>query len=203
MSKTALMLSAPAVSMAEGKPHWLQWGGPARDFVAPAVELSDRWPEGGPRFLWQRPLGGGHSAILADGDRLFTQFGDSQRAQVVALHSGTGETVWEHPYVVGYQSHMVEYDGPHATPLVAGVLLVTVSIDAKVHALRTRRDEIPRQIEEQVRAVARAKERLADVENRSRELRKSVDGKNLKLKDCEQKIYQKEVQLNTIICHRC
>lgn len=71
-------------------------------------------------------------------------------------------------------------------------------IDAKVHALRARRDEIPRQIEEQVRAVARAKDRLADLESRSRELKKSVDGKNLQLKDYEQKIYQKEVQLNTI-----
>jgi predicted nucleic acid-binding Zn-ribbon protein len=77
-------------------------------------------------------------------------------------------------------------------------LTLLQEIDAKVHALKIRRDEIPRQIEEQVRAVARARDRLNDVENRARELKKSLDGKNLELKDCEQKIYQKEVQLNTI-----
>jgi len=77
-------------------------------------------------------------------------------------------------------------------------LTLLQEIDAKVHALKVRRDEIPRQIEEQVRAVARARDRLSDVENRSRELKKSLDGKNLELKGYEQKIYQKEVQLNTI-----
>ena len=71
-------------------------------------------------------------------------------------------------------------------------------IDARIYALKIRRAEIPRQIEEQVRALARARERQAAAENRSLELRKSIDARNLELRDLEGKKYHKEVQLNTI-----
>jgi hypothetical protein len=53
---------------------WRQWGGPNRNFIVDASGLADGWPESGPRVIWTRPLGAGHSAILADGGRLFTMY---------------------------------------------------------------------------------------------------------------------------------
>ena len=53
---------------------WPQWGGPNRDFTVTAPRLADAWPAGGPKRLWTRPLGAGHSSIVADGDRLYTMY---------------------------------------------------------------------------------------------------------------------------------
>jgi hypothetical protein len=49
---------------------WPQWGGPTRTFVVDARELATSWPAGGPRRLWQRPLGEGYSPIVTDGRTL-------------------------------------------------------------------------------------------------------------------------------------
>ena len=85
---------------------WPQWGGPTRDFIAHTTTLPDAWPEGGPKVLWSRPLGTGHSAIVVDENRLYTMYrvGNGRARQgpweaeeaVVALDATTGQTLWEH-----------------------------------------------------------------------------------------------------------
>ena len=92
---------------APAPPEWPGWGGPRRNFTSDAVGLADSWPEDGPTRLWSRPLGGGHSSILVDRGRLFTQYRppeggepDAWREEevVVALDAATGRTLWEHRY---------------------------------------------------------------------------------------------------------
>ena len=78
------------------------------------------------------------------------------------------------------------------------MLTLLQEIDGRVHAMKIRQAEIPNQIEEQVRAVERAVAREKELEDLTREVQKSVKAKNLELKGCEEKIYQKEVQLNEI-----
>src|SRR5262249_21988544 len=80
------LLAAPLVALAAMSPSggrdgypdvapaaaWPQWGGPNRNFAVPAVDLATAWPAGGPRRLWQRPLGDGFSSIVTDGTSLYT-----------------------------------------------------------------------------------------------------------------------------------
>jgi hypothetical protein len=69
------ILAQPATgSMAPADGSWLQWGGPGRNFVVNSPPLADSWPEGGPPRLWDRSLGEGHSAILVEGNRLYTMY---------------------------------------------------------------------------------------------------------------------------------
>jgi len=77
-------------------------------------------------------------------------------------------------------------------------LTLLQEIDTKIHALVSRRDEIPRQIEEQVQTLGRAQRRQHDLEEHALEQRKAVDARTLELRRCEEKVYQKDVQLNTI-----
>ena len=51
---------------------WLQWGGPRRNFMVDTTGLADKWPSGGPKRLWTRSLGEGHSAVVVEGDSLYT-----------------------------------------------------------------------------------------------------------------------------------
>ena len=96
-----LILAASAIGSplgageAPGTAAWTQWGGPGRDFQAPAGELAGSWPEGGPEERWRRPLGDGYSAILFEAGRLYTMHRTGGAEAVICLDAETGGTIWE------------------------------------------------------------------------------------------------------------
>ncbi|MPY88280.1 MAG: PQQ-binding-like beta-propeller repeat protein [Luteitalea sp.] len=121
---------------------WLQWGGPQRNFVVESASLARSWPAEGPRRVWSRPLGDGHSAILVDEGRLYTMYRpapsqpDPEWADeeiVIALDEATGETIWEHRY----PARPLDFKfgaGPYATPLIVGQRLFTVGTNNQLFA---------------------------------------------------------------------
>jgi len=122
---------------------WRQWGGPTRDFKVSSTGLADSWPAAGPPVVWSRPLGPGHSAILADEGRLYTMYraGNGRAKQgpwdaeetVVAMDAATGKTLWEHKY----PSRREDFSfgaGPHSTPLIVGDRLFTIGTNKQLFA---------------------------------------------------------------------
>jgi len=77
---------------------WPQWGGPQRNFMVEAKGLAETWPASGPKRLWSRSLGEGHSSIIVDADRLYTMYSKGAQEFVVALDRATGKTIWEKGY---------------------------------------------------------------------------------------------------------
>ena len=128
---------------------WTQWGGPTRNFHSPSTGLADKWPESGPRVVWSRPLGTGHSSIVVDDGRLFTLYrAGNGRAKagpwstdetVVALNAKTGETLWEHSYPArtGFEDFSFG-PGPHASPLVVGERVFTIGTNQQMFAFDKR-----------------------------------------------------------------
>jgi len=121
---------------AQAQTDWLQWGGPTRNFISTSKGLAASWPEKGPRQLWSRPLGQGHSAIVASGTTLYTMYSQGEQEVVIALAADTGKTIWEFKYEaptagINYEEGL----GPHSTPLLVGDLLYTVGAVGKLHAL--------------------------------------------------------------------
>ncbi|MEJ2085856.1 MAG: PQQ-binding-like beta-propeller repeat protein [Acidobacteriota bacterium] len=106
---------------------WLQWGGPERDFRAPATALAPVWPEGGPAILWSRSLGDGYSAILAEDGRLYTMLREGDYESVVSLVAATGKTSWEYRYPSVYMGMTGYGTGPRSTPLIVDNRLFTSS----------------------------------------------------------------------------
>jgi outer membrane protein assembly factor BamB len=138
----AAFVTAPVPGAQSPPPSWTQWGGPTRDFTVPSTGLANSWPAAGPRRLWTRPLGEGHSAILAENGRLYTQYrplvanGRSQEEIVTALDAATGTTVWEHRYPSPTNGvDFSEGAGPHATPLIAGDKLIVAGSRREFFAL--------------------------------------------------------------------
>ena len=130
---------------ASAAPEWPGWGGPRRNFTSDTVGLAETWPEDGPAQLWRRPLGGGHSSVLVDSGRLFTQYRppdgpepDSWREEevVIALEAATGRTLWEHRYPAPLDGLDVPLGvGPHATPLIVGERLFATGTNKQLFAL--------------------------------------------------------------------
>ena len=117
--------------------QWPQWGGPRRDFSIEATGLADRWPESGPPRLWSREIGSGHSAIVVDGDALYTMCRRGDEDAVLALRADTGQTVWETRYAAPTKAGMdLEFGpGPHSTPLVVGDRIFTLGAMVQLRAL--------------------------------------------------------------------
>jgi outer membrane protein assembly factor BamB len=140
----ALLVRAPSAGGATS-PEWPQWGGPNRNFTVDAKGLASSWPQGGPKKRWSRALGEGHSSILVDGGRLYTQYRPlglmaavhrSQEEVVVALDAASGQTIWEFTYPASTTGvDFSEGAGPHATPLIMGNHLYAASSRKEIFAL--------------------------------------------------------------------
>lgn len=126
-------------------PAWTQFGGPTRDFMTTSTGLANTWPASGPKRLWTRPLGEGHSSILFENGRLYTQYRPvgalsavrrSQEEVITALDATTGKTIWEYRYPSSTTgANFTEGAGPHATPLIAGNRLFAVSSRRELFAI--------------------------------------------------------------------
>ena len=120
----------------QAQADWTQWGGPTRNFVSTSKGLAASWPEKGPRQLWSRPLGQGHSSILVSGNTLYTMYSQGEQEIVIALAADTGKTIWEHKYDAPTAGmNYKEGLGPHSTPLLVGDRLYTVGAIGKFYAL--------------------------------------------------------------------
>jgi len=143
----ALIFLSSSIATPSAAPDtsWLQWGGPRRNFTAETSGLASKWPASGPKKLWERALGEGHSSIVVEGGRLYTMYRPlgllsmvrrSQQEIVTALDASTGKTLWEHPYDSPTGDlNLSEGAGPHATPLIAGDRLFAMSSRAEILAL--------------------------------------------------------------------
>ena len=80
----SLLLFAALIDI-QAQSDWTQWGGPRRDFTTTSKGLAATWPTTGPKQLWTRPLGAGHSAILASGNTLYTMYTAGEQQVVIAL----------------------------------------------------------------------------------------------------------------------
>src|SRR5688572_28655024 len=124
---------------------WTQWGGPNRNFMSDAKGLAASWPAGGPKTLWSRALGEGHSAILVEAGRLYTQYRPagllsylrrSQEEVIAALDAASGRTLWEFKYASPTDDlDFSQGAGPHSTPLIAGNVLYATSTRKELFAL--------------------------------------------------------------------
>ncbi|MGI9165513.1 MAG: PQQ-binding-like beta-propeller repeat protein [Pyrinomonadaceae bacterium] len=138
-----LILVTGIVSYAQAQSEWPQWGGPGRNFTSNSKGLAASWPQTGPKQLWTRTLGEGHSAIVVDRNTLYTMYSQGEQEVVISLAANTGKTIWEHKYEaptagINYEAGL----GPHSTPLLVGDLLYTVGSIGKLHALEKKTGKV-------------------------------------------------------------
>jgi outer membrane protein assembly factor BamB len=136
-------LSAPSAVVGQSAPMWTQWGGPSRNFMSDAKGLASSWPASGPKKLWTRALGEGHSSILVENGRLYTMYRQITRQPatkheeiVAALDAATGKSIWEYRYAASPDG--IQWDqgwGPHSTPLIVGGTLFATSSRSELIAL--------------------------------------------------------------------
>jgi outer membrane protein assembly factor BamB len=123
---------------------WPGWGGPRHNFTSDTRGLANTWPPEGPKRLWSRPLGEGHSSIIGESGRLYTMYRPSTGIRnnwkpeevVIALEAASGKTIWEYRYPTSLDTmNFSRGAGPHSTPLISGNRLFAASTDKQFFAL--------------------------------------------------------------------
>ena len=140
LSLLAALMIAPATTLGQTTASWTQWGGPRRDFMSDSKGLASSWPSSGPKKLWSRSLGEGHSSILVENGRLYTMYRQvaarPHEEVVAALDAASGKTLWEFKFPAPTTG--IQFDqglGPHSTPLIAGTRLFAMSSRSELFAI--------------------------------------------------------------------
>jgi len=115
---------------------WPGFLGPTRNGKSAERGLPKSWPTGGPRILWQRPIGTTYAAPAIAGGRLFhfARFGDV--ARLTCLHAETGTELWRCDHETDYEDLLGYNNGPRATPVVDGDRVYTFSAEGILQCVR-------------------------------------------------------------------
>ncbi|MEM7784054.1 MAG: PQQ-binding-like beta-propeller repeat protein [Planctomycetota bacterium] len=112
---------------------WPQWMGPDRDNTWKETGLIEKFPEGGPKVVWETEVGIGYAGpsvaqgkvivldFESDSDVKIANF-ERRRFQgterIICLNESDGKPVWKHEYPVEYT---ISYpSGPRCTPIIEG-----------------------------------------------------------------------------------
>lgn len=133
----ALVMISAFMPLPTAVAQWTQWGGPNRDFTVKSAKLADKWPDDGPKKIWERPLGEAYSTVIVDDGVLYTMAHADDKERIVALSAKDGKTIWEHAYETKPFDMWDPRFGPgaRATPLIHGDKIFSVGVGAMLHAL--------------------------------------------------------------------
>jgi outer membrane protein assembly factor BamB len=103
---------------------WAQFHGPNRDNKSLDKGLLKKWPEGGPKRIWETSgIGEGYSTVAISGNRIYTAGSVNGDCVITALDSG-GKKVWSKPNGKAWKK---SYPGTRSTPTITGGLLYHLS----------------------------------------------------------------------------
>ena len=114
-SLAALLLAAAAPLPAADWPEFL---GPNRDGTSPETGLIEKFPEVGPRIVWQKDVGTGYAAPSVRGGVLVLHHRIGGEEIVEAMNAATGEALWRHKYPSFYEDPYGFNNGPRCSPLL-------------------------------------------------------------------------------------
>ena len=126
VGRWALGVVAALSVSASASAQWPQWRGPARDGTI-AAAATPKWPAAWKR-AWRVDVGEGYSSPVVSGGRVFVHSRRDPEELVTAIDLATGNVAWQQKYATPFNKNQYATNmakGPHATPLVAGDLVVT------------------------------------------------------------------------------
>jgi outer membrane protein assembly factor BamB len=114
--------------------QWPQWRGPERDGLCRETGLLSKWPESGPKQLWQAPASVGYSDLAIVGGKVITLLQDDKDEAVVCWDATTGQELWRFKYPARYVDP--QGSGPRSTPSIDGGRVFTVGARGMMHCLK-------------------------------------------------------------------
>jgi outer membrane protein assembly factor BamB len=115
---------------------WPQILGPHRDGRAEHESLADAWPAGGPKVVWERPVGRGYAGVAVVGERSVLFHRVESEEVVEAFAAKTGKSSWKYAIPTSYVSGISPDDGPRCVPIIHGDRVIVFGVQGNLACLR-------------------------------------------------------------------
>ena len=137
------LLSLVTMSNFASGEDWPQWRGAQRDGKSAEKGLLAKWPDGGPKLLWQtKNLGSGYSTPSVVGEQLFVISNQgNEKEEVIALSTINGNKLWSTTIGKVGTNQGPQYPGARATPTVSGDSVYALGSDGDLVCLDTKHGE--------------------------------------------------------------
>jgi outer membrane protein assembly factor BamB len=126
----------PDLRTRQGGSDWPRFLGPSGDGRSPEPLDPTPWLESGPPVLWHTAVGEGYSMPSVARGRLFLFDRIENRARLRALHSETGDTLWQTDYASAYEDMYGYSGGPRTSPVIDDDLVFTLGVEGRLRAQR-------------------------------------------------------------------
>jgi outer membrane protein assembly factor BamB len=130
---TVLLIIGAAAASGE---DWPQFLGPARN-GSTRDKIAARWPDAGPRVLWDKKLGHGWSGPVVSGGRVIVFHREGDKELVQCLDATGGKELWHADYDTHYQDDFGFDDGPRSTPSISGDRVYTLGAEGMLSCWQT------------------------------------------------------------------
>lgn len=130
-------LSLSTVTSAAMAEDWSQWRGSQRDGKSAEKGLLAKWPDAGPKLLWQaKNIGSGYSTPSIVGGQLFVISNQgNEKEEVLAISTSNGNKLWSTPIGKVGTNQGPQYPGTRATPTVSGGFVFALGSDGDLVCL--------------------------------------------------------------------
>ncbi|MCB1063185.1 MAG: PQQ-like beta-propeller repeat protein [Verrucomicrobiae bacterium] len=114
---------------------WPRFLGPNDDGTTGETKLLKKFPEGGPKVVWEMEKGTGYtSAIIADGRLVFFDRIDDEE-RIDCLDPETGQRFWSFAYPVEYRDRYGFNNGPRASAVLNAGKVYTLGVTSMLTCL--------------------------------------------------------------------
>ena len=110
---------------------WPNWRGPNHDGVSKEKGWSSKWPEAGPKVLWEASIGAGFASMAVSDGRVYAMGNINDMDILYCFEADTGKEIWKKSYSCPLFDRQHE-GGPAATPAVDGDEVYTFSKNGDV-----------------------------------------------------------------------
>jgi outer membrane protein assembly factor BamB len=114
---------------------WPEFLGPNRNGTSPETGLFDKFPEGGPRIVWQKDTGIGYAVPSVRDGVLVLHHRIGGEEIVEAMNAATGASLWLHKYPSFYQDPFGFNNGPRCAPLLTADKCYTLGAEGVLKCL--------------------------------------------------------------------
>ena len=137
---TSLFLLTPLAQGADKSdgPDWPFWRGPDHNGISHEKGWNPEALKNGPKFVWEKNVGQGWSAVAIQGPYLYTMGSTGSEDVVYCMKVDTGDVVWKH----SYPCPAGNYPGPRSTPVWDEGRVYTVSREGQVHCLDAKKGRV-------------------------------------------------------------
>ncbi len=122
--------------------NWPRFLGPNDDSTTEESHLLDKWPETGPKLVWEVEKGEGYASPAIVGERLVLFHNLNDVDIIECLHAETGKRFWKFEEPNRYRDRYGYSNGPRASAVIDGGLVYTLAPTSKMRCVKLETGEL-------------------------------------------------------------